>query len=318
MADTLDLGSSAFGCKGSSPFLRTTLMINLVLIFFFFLITMITFLYKPKKISSATFLRKWAKQNSIKKAGHSGTLDPMASGILLVATDEDTKLLQFFDQKYKTYFAKVQFGFWSTSFDADGEIFPSENNIIVSKEEIENALKKLEKLEKQIPPVFSSKKIAGKRAYHYARNEEKVELKPIKIKINQTILLNFDEKQQSCTIMWEVSRGCYIRSLADDLGKMLGTRAYLKELERTKIENFGIEFVNSFFQPQNLINFKQILLNEENLHLIFQGKKFNYFAKDNDFVLLMFKNEIVGFGKIINNQLFPKKLFGNKINKLIK
>ncbi|AJC49904.1 tRNA pseudouridine(55) synthase TruB [Mycoplasma flocculare] len=277
---------------------------------------MITFLYKPKNITSANFLRKWAKKNQVKKVGHSGTLDPLASGLLLVATDDDTKLLQYLDQKTKTYLAKVQFGFWSTSLDAEGTIFPTKKKIEITKEKLIKALEELEKREKQIPPLFSSKKIAGKRAYHYARSGKEIELAPIAIKISKTDLLNFDFQGQNATIIWEVSRGCYIRALADDLGKILGTRAYLKELERTKIANFGLENQNFLFKVQDLIEFQQLILDRESLHLLFQGKKINYFAKDNDSILLIFQDEVVGFGKIINNQLISKKLFGQKIQKL--
>ncbi|WP_252862142.1 tRNA pseudouridine(55) synthase TruB, partial [Mesomycoplasma hyopneumoniae] len=278
---------------------------------------MITFLYKPKKISSAKFLRQWSKTNLIKKAGHAGTLDPLASGLLLVATEDDTKLLQYLDQKTKTYLAKIQFGFWSTTYDAEGQIYPVEQAIKVTKDNLEQALNRLSESQKQVPPVFSSKKVSGKSAYHYARQGKQIELKPISIKISKTILINFDEKLQNCVIMWQVSRGCYIRSLADDLAKMLKTRAYLCDLERTKIGNFDKKFLNQSLKPQDLFDLQQVKLDLENLELLLQGKKINYFAKNSELNTLIFKDEVVGFGKIINNVLITKKLFGNRIKKII-
>ncbi|MDW2930832.1 tRNA pseudouridine(55) synthase TruB [Mesomycoplasma ovipneumoniae] len=279
---------------------------------------MVTFLYKPKNISSATFLRKWAKINSIKKAGHSGTLDPFASGLLLVATDDDTKLLPYLDQENKTYIAQVNFGFYSTTFDIDGEIFACKSPTWVTKTALESKLLELEQLELQVPPIFSSKKISGKRAYEYARNGKDIELAPIKIKISKTILLEFNEKKQIATILWEVSKGCYIRSLASDLGKMLKTGGYLSELERVKIGNFDFSFVNLPLKIQNFLDFPQILVNSDQLIELLNGKKINYFTKDSEFIQLVFDEHLVGFGKIINNELIPKKIFGNKVKNLIK
>ncbi|MBG0730778.1 tRNA pseudouridine(55) synthase TruB [Mycoplasma sp. 'Moose RK'] len=279
---------------------------------------MIILLYKPKNVSSATFIRNWARENFHKKAGHAGTLDPLASGLLLVATDEDTKLLSYLDADFKTYLAKVQFGFYSDSFDAGSEIFAVKNPKIIEKKDLLTALENLANQRSQIPPIFSAKKLAGKPAYKFARENKTVYLKPINIEINHWELANFDVKSQLATIKWHVSRGTYIRTLADDLGKMLENRAYLKELERVKIGKFDLDSCNFPLDAKNLLNYDSVSLTFAQLQLLSQGKKVDFFAKNNDFIALVFQDDVIGFGKIDQNKLISKRLFGKKIAKFLK
>ncbi|WP_434326896.1 tRNA pseudouridine(55) synthase TruB [Mesomycoplasma hyorhinis] len=275
---------------------------------------MIKLLYKPTNITSFKFIKNYARENNITKIGHTGTLDPLASGLMLIATDEDTKFIPYIDTQDKEYIVKLKFGFISDTYDIEGEIEEFSQNKVTLKQ-IEEQLKNLVAKEEQLPPVFSAKKVNGQRSYDLARQNKFLDLKPIKIKVLEYNILNFDHSQQTLELQFRVSRGTYIRTLVHDLGQMLKIGAIMVELTRTKINFLDFSFLNQDLNVLDLIHLSQTKIDKFQLQQLMQGKvvsfKQNY--KDQEETLLVFLNQAVGIATIKNKFLKSTKLFGNKI-----
>ena len=188
---------------------------------------------KPKGITSFSAIKKFAKERKIKKIGHTGTLDPMATGLLLIATDDDTKLIDYVDKGFKSYKATMLLGQTSTTYDIEGEILETKN-VDLSEEDIKEALTSFVGKQSQMPPAFSAKRINGKRAYDLARQGKEVVLNACEIEITKIENITFlSNKEISFDV--EVSRGTYIRSLIHDLGTKLGVGAVMSGLRRISI-----------------------------------------------------------------------------------
>ncbi len=190
---------------------------------------------------------------NLKKVGFAGTLDPMASGLLILASGKATKFLDAFHSLDKVYEAQIEFGKISNTFDAEGVIKIKK----ISKEPSEKKiLKLLEKKFKgtilQTTPIISAKKINGRKAYELARKNLKIKLKPVKITINEIKILKY--KYPFLTLKINCSKGTYIRSIANDLGKKLKTGGMLVKLKRISIGPFNLK--SSL--KQNDINFKNL------------------------------------------------------------
>jgi len=182
------------------------------------------------------------KITGIKKIGHAGTLDPFAEGLLIIAVERNsTKKIAEFVGMNKEYLATLQLGATSDTYDRTGEIEKNENNNMPSKEEIKKVLKKFVGKQEQIPPMFSAKKVGGKKLYKLARQGKKIERKPSQIEIYNIDLKKYNENKKQLEIKVSCSSGTYIRSLAYDIGRTLGTGAYLEKLVRTKIGKFKLE-----------------------------------------------------------------------------
>ncbi|AEC46166.1 tRNA pseudouridine(55) synthase TruB [Mesomycoplasma hyorhinis] len=275
---------------------------------------MIKLLYKPTNITSFKFIKNYARENNITKIGHTGTLDPLASGLMLIATDEDTKFIPYIDTQDKEYIVKLKFGFISDTYDIEGEIEEFSQNKVTLKQ-IEEQLKILVAKEEQLPPVFSAKKVNGQRSYDLARQNKFLDLKPIKIKVLEYNILNFDHSQQTLELQFRVSRGTYIRTLVHDLGQMLKIGAIMVELTRTKINFLDFSFLNQDLNVLDLIHLSQTKIDKFQLQQLMQGKvvSFEQNYKDQEETLLVFLNQAVGIATIKNKFLKSTKLFGNKI-----
>ena len=194
---------------------------------------------KPTSITSFDVIRSVRNKLKEKKVGHVGTLDPFASGVLIVALDRFNKLFFLFDELDKEYIATGVFGESRDTDDIEGktlEISNIENKL--SKEELENIIKKnfLGEIE-QKPPIYSAKKINGERAYKLARQNKTVELKSVKVNINSIELLEYNYPY--FTIKVSVSKGTYIRSIIRDIGIITNNLAYTKDLKSiTPLFNF--------------------------------------------------------------------------------
>ncbi|MCS4536938.1 tRNA pseudouridine(55) synthase TruB [Mycoplasma sp. CSL7475-4] len=276
-------------------------------------------LNKPKGISSFKHIKNFQHELKIKKCGHSGTLDPLASGLLLIATDEDTKLLPYIADKHKTYITTIQFGNSTSTYDAEGEITNRSSNLFTEKN-IEKALQWLKEQTSQIPPVFSAKKVNGVRSYDLARKNIDVELKPQKIEVSDVEFIDFDFAKQQLKVKLRVSNGTYIRSLANDLGLAFNTYSFMAELERVEIS--GLE--KNILANQNYIAIINILpflsidsleVNSEQLDNLSKGKIITYIANDGEYVLYNKSQSKLALGivEIKNNYLKVKKLFGNRL-----
>ena len=197
------------------------------------------------------------------KIGHLGTLDPMATGVLLVTIGKATKLFDIMQEKSKLYRATFQFGIETDSLDATG-VKISENNKIVTLNEIEAVLPKFCGEINQVPPKFSAKSVNGKRAYDLARNNAEFELKANKIKVNYFRTVNFENNVWTVDIM--CGSGTYIRALGRDIAHELDTVATMTSLVRTQIDNFRLENCEEIGEiskdniSQKIVKIKDILL----------------------------------------------------------
>ena len=194
---------------------------------------------KEKGITSHDLVYKVRKKLGIKKVGHTGTLDPMATGVLVISIGKGTKTSDYILSSDKVYEAKIKLGVLTDSYDITGKIL-EEENVNFNEEEIKDALIKLTGKISQRPPIYSALKVKGKKLYEYAREGKDVEIKKRDVEIYKIELLDFNGKDEF-TILTKVSKGTYIRSLANDLGKSLGTYGTLTELRRTRSGSFKIE-----------------------------------------------------------------------------
>ena len=174
----------------------------------------------------------------IKQIGHTGTLDPMATGLLICAVNKATKMIGLFDALPKTYEAEIKLGITSDTFDRTGKLKITNESIKISKAEIIRALKTFSGRQSQLPPMYSAKKVNGQRLYKLARKGLEVKRQTSEIEIYNIRLLSF--KNNILKIRVVCSAGTYIRTLAHDLGQNLKTGAVLNELSRTAIGNFKL------------------------------------------------------------------------------
>ncbi|HEC21065.1 MAG TPA: tRNA pseudouridine(55) synthase TruB [Candidatus Peregrinibacteria bacterium] len=195
-----------------------------------------------------------------KKVGHLGTLDPLATGVLVLAVGKALKLVEFLMGCEKTYEAEIELGKVSDTYDYEGKVERQnvKGKMQIAKSELKKALESFEGEIEQMPPVYSALKIKGKKACDLARAGKKVELKPRRVKINEIKILNFEWPFLKLRI--DCSTGTYIRSLAHDLGQKLGCGGCLKALNRLRVGNFKLE-------EALLIN----QINEEKLLLLERG-----------------------------------------------
>ena len=196
---------------------------------------------KPKGITSFDVIRKLKPILKEKRIGHVGTLDPFASGVLIIALGRYTKLFFLFDDLYKEYIAEGVFGESRDTDDVEGKVLEkTKNQNILSFNELEALIKNnflgsiLQK-----PPIYSAKKIDGKRAYDLARENKEFQLKSVNVFINNIELLEYNYPY--FRIKTSVSKGTYIRAIVRDIGEITNNLAYTKDLIRTSIGDYNID-----------------------------------------------------------------------------
>jgi len=183
-------------------------------------------------------LKKILRINKI-KVGHAGTLDPMATGLIIICTGKATKKIAEFQDKEKEYIAYIKLGSTTPSFDLETPIDKLYDYEHITYELVENTIKDFIGDIQQIPPIYSAKQVDGKRAYKFARNGENIVLKPSLINISEIQILEFE--LPILKIKVKCSKGTYIRSLARDIGEKLNSGAHLIELQRVAIGEFNVE-----------------------------------------------------------------------------
>lgn len=201
-------------------------------------------IFKPKGISSFQAVKEVKNILNIPKAGHAGTLDPSASGILLVCIGQATKIVEFLVDLKKYYQGEMILGISTDSQDSEGNIIQRKKvKNDIDEERIKRIFLKYKNINSQIPPMFSATHYKGERLYRLARKGIEVKRNPKKIKIYKLNLLNFNQKMNHPIIKFEVvcSKGTYIRTLCNDIGNELGCGAYLSNLVRKKIGYFNLE-----------------------------------------------------------------------------
>lgn len=195
---------------------------------------------KPKGVTSHDVVDIVRRKTGVKRVGHGGTLDPMATGVLVIAVGrENTKLLETYVKGEKEYDAQIFLGASSDTYDAEGIIKNVNENIKPELDKIKEMIKLFVGNISQIPPVFSSVKIKGKPAHRRVRKGEKIELKSRKVVVKSIEILDYHYPILKLKIV--TGPGVYIRSIANDLGEKLGTGGYLTSLERTRVGKFELK-----------------------------------------------------------------------------
>lgn len=196
-------------------------------------------LNKPKDISSQQAVTKVKKIFAARKAGHAGTLDPIATGVLIVCLNKATKITRFLSDLDKEYIVKVKLGERTDTFDLTGRLLEKKHPFLLIKKDVQDVLNKFIGLIKQTPPMFSAIKIKGQPLYKFARKGIEIKRPERLVHIYGLDLIGFALPYIDLTI--RCSKGTYIRTLCDDIGKALGVGAHITSLERTKVGNFRIE-----------------------------------------------------------------------------
>jgi len=200
-------------------------------------------IFKPKGISSHQVVKEVRNILNIPKAGHTGTLDPSASGVLLICLGQATKIAEFLVGMRKHYQGEMILGISTDTQDSEGKIVQEKKvETDIDEKRVKDIFRKYEGTISQTPPMFSAAHYKGKRLYHLARKGIEVKRNPKKVKIYQLNLINFNQKVNPI-VKFEVicSKGTYIRTLCNDIGDELGCGAHLSNLVRKKVGNFSIE-----------------------------------------------------------------------------
>lgn len=192
------------------------------------------------------------------KVGHAGTLDPLATGVMVVVTGRATKLIESLQAGVKEYVATLQIGSTTPSFDLETEIDGTYPTAHITPELIEEILPRFVGRIEQVPPAFSACKVDGKRAYKMARKGHEVELKPKVLVIDTIEIIDFDQTGMTLTLRIVCSKGTYIRALARDIGEALGSGAHLVGLRRTRVGDVCIDQCLSVDEAVELIRSAEV------------------------------------------------------------
>ena len=197
---------------------------------------------KPAGPTSHDVVARVRRLTGQRRAGHTGTLDPFATGLLVICLGRATRLARFLSGTDKSYRATIRFGFATDTYDRTGRPVAREGDRAPGAPEpaqLEAALEAFRGVIRQTPPPYSAKKIAGKRAHALARAGEEVKLEPVEVTIHELELVELEG--ELAVVRLRASSGTYVRSLAHDLGGRLGTGAHLTELRRTRVGEFSVE-----------------------------------------------------------------------------
>ena len=269
---------------------------------------------KPANYTSHDIVAKVRKALNIKKVGHTGTLDPLATGVLPILLGNGTKLSQYLINHDKEYIATIKLGVKTDTGDIEGNIIEEKKVEEYSNEQVNNVLNMFIGKQKQLPPMYSAIKVKGKKLYEYALKGEKVELEPRDIEIYNIELIENNNKEIKIKV--NCSKGTYIRVLCEDIAKKLGTIGTMKELKRTKVGDFYLENAIELEDLENLELVKQkiitpekifealeiIKLSNEELKQFLNGVKLENKNKDGLYRIYT-ENKFIGIGKVLENKL---------------
>jgi tRNA pseudouridine55 synthase len=194
---------------------------------------------KPVSVTSFSMVSLVRRLTGVRRVGHAGTLDPLASGVLPVAVGQATRLIEYLDDASKAYEAHIRFGVTTDTYDAEGAVTSERETSHLTAERVEAALREFVGEIEQQPPAYSAIKLAGKPLYRYAREGAAVEAAPRVVRIEGIALRSFADAEAAITV--RCGKGTYIRSLAHDLGERLGCGAHLAALRRTSSGGFDVD-----------------------------------------------------------------------------
>lgn len=273
---------------------------------------------KPKEYTSHDVVAI-VKKISKEKVGHTGTLDPNATGVLPLLVGKATQISKYLMNHDKTYIATLKLGIKTDTADGEGNIIAEQDlsKFLIRKEPIEKALKEMIGKQEQVPPMYSAIKINGKKLYEYAREGKQVELKARRIEIYDTKLLEYNLHEAEVIFEIACSKGTYIRTVCEEIAKKLNTVGYMKELRRTRVGDFVIKntiaidalknepgkLKNSIISIEKFFKEKEKLeLSSKELQLFLNGMKLANNNKD-DLYRIYHNNQFIGLGIVENNRL---------------
>lgn len=279
---------------------------------------------KEKDWTSRDVVNRVSKILNVPKAGHTGTLDPLATGVLVVAVGDAVKLVDSITNETKEYIAEVECGISTDTLDVLGKTLEEKEDFILEKDKIENVLNSFLGISIQEVPLYSSIKVNGKRLYEYARNGEEVELPKRNIEIFNIELLEVKEKSFSFKV--KVSKGTYIRSLIRDIGLKLNIPCCMKNLQRTKQGIYNIEDSYTLHDlEQNkykLISFYEALKDESMIEVdeyienkIRNGRILENRYEEDKIIFINKNKEVLAFYEPYEKdktKIKPVKVFNNK------
>ena len=251
------------------------------------------------------------------KVGHTGTLDPLATGVLPLLIGKGTLCSKYLINHDKTYIVRLKLGIRKSTGDEEGEVLEQElvAQQLLDKKKIEIVLEQFIGEQEQIPPIYSAIKVKGKKLYEYARKQQEVQIPSRKITIYDIKLLGIDKENYEIQFEVSCSKGTYIRSLCEDIAKKIGTIGYMKELQRTQVGNFkieqaiSIENLNKETVKKRIITIEELFKNLENvqlgkkkLQLFLNGVKLNFDLED-DIYKIYSEEKFIGIGTVKNKLL---------------
>lgn len=254
------------------------------------------------------------------KVGHTGTLDPNATGVLPLLIGKGTLLSKYLVNHDKKYEAVIKLGIRTDTADIEGKVVEEKdvdkNNLV--KENIEKIFKTIIGEQEQVPPIYSAIKVNGKKLYEYARSGKEVEIKPRKITIYNLVLNNINLQENELTFTVECSKGTYIRTLCEKISEELNTVGYMKELNRLQVGDFKIEdsvtikeiengniniiTIEDFFKDK-----EKIILDNKKMQLFLNGVQLTYSLPNDLYKIYNENNQFVGIG-IVNNKLLKRDI----------
>ncbi len=273
---------------------------------------------KPPNITSFDVVKKLRKITDIRKIGHSGTLDPFATGLMQLCIGKATRVVSKLTNENKSYLATCQLGIKTDTGDLTGEIIKQETSPIISENKLNKIIPEILKITSQIPHKFSAIKVDGKRAYELARQKQDVILQPREVKILGFNIISY--KDNLITYEAHVSKGTYIRVLSETIAEKLGTIGTTTTLSRTKIGEIDLtqavklEDLNANNWKEHLIPLTQIFpflstvkLESEQKELFRNGGNIALSRNDEDEVIVLDKaGDCIGFGFIKDGFIKPK------------
>lgn len=274
---------------------------------------------KPKGITSRDVVNEVCKVLKTKKVGHTGTLDPIASGVLVICVGKATKLVDIITSVNKEYVATVKLGLLTDTLDLDGEVLKKEK-VTIRKEELNKVLHSFLGTYEQEVPIYSAVKVNGKKLYEYAREGKKVNLPKRMVEIKKIELINLTEEEYKFKVL--VSKGTYIRSLIYDINRKLNVIGVMSDLVRTKQGIFNIDDAYTL-EDIKTGNYKMYtitdVLKNDNC-VVINDKLFNFIKNgciiDNiygkEVVTFVYNNEVISIYKTYNKdktKLKPFKMF---------
>lgn len=265
---------------------------------------------KPTGVTSFDVIRDIRKEYGTKKVGHTGTLDPMATGVLPILIGDATKLSDYLMDHDKEYIAVLKLGEKRDTGDSEGNIIETSKIPSLTTKEIESTLKTFIGKISQIPPMYSAIKVNGKKLYELAREGKEIERKPRNVEIYSIELLEAEKNTENIVdkIKFKVncSKGTYIRTLCEDIAEKLGTVGYMQELRRTRVGKFTLEDINKCVSLEEI-------LSEENAYILKENEESKLLngviIKTNlaDGLVRIYKNnEFIGIGEVKNKNLKRK------------